>query len=114
MRAVMLLLALAFAAVAQTAQAQQPDTLFLVSNGGRVQTFVIGLNDPARIAEARAIVDGHEKFRVHVSGTIVKQPAWYNRPWTFHLAPDSIQFCRAAGGVRGRPAWSARLSDRGR
>lgn len=58
----------------------------------RSDTFVIELLDPIRIAHARAILNGTEKRAVHVSGRIMKEVARYNRPWHFHLDPQTIKF----------------------
>lgn len=57
---------------------------------GSLNAFVFKLADPARIAEARAIVAN--KSGLHVQGTIVKAPVPYNPAWTFHLEPSSIRF----------------------
>jgi uncharacterized protein (TIGR03437 family) len=54
------------------------------------QTFVIRLLDPALIQQARAILAATEGK--HVMGKIVKAPAFYNTPLSFHLDPHSIQF----------------------
>ena len=54
------------------------------------QTFVIRLLEPALIQQARAILASTEGKQV--MGKIVKAPASYNTPWSFHLDPHSIQF----------------------
>lgn len=54
--------------------------------------FVIQLFDAAKIAHARRILRGEELSRVHVHGTVVKEPAPYNPGWSFHLDPISIDF----------------------
>lgn len=54
------------------------------------ETFVIRLVDPALIQQARAILAAPEGKQV--MGKIVKAPAFYNTPWSFHLDPHSIQF----------------------
>jgi hypothetical protein len=53
---------------------------------------VIKLTDPERIQEARDIISGREKEKVHVTGIIVKSPAAYNPGWRFHYDPASISF----------------------
>src|SRR5262249_50105929 len=58
--------------------------------------FVIKLTDPAKIQKARDILSGKETNARHVSGVIVKQPACYNTPWSFHLDPQSIEFFQSA------------------
>jgi len=55
-------------------------------------TFVIRLEDPVRIAQARAILSGAEADQIHVSGRIVKSRAAYNAAWSYHLDPPSIAF----------------------
>jgi len=55
-------------------------------------TFTILLTDTARIQEARDIVRGVQTDRVSVMGTIIKAPASYNPPWSYHLDPASIEF----------------------
>jgi hypothetical protein len=58
--------------------------------------FVIELIEPCKIEHARRILRGEEPSRVHVQGTIVKEPAAYNPGWSYHLAPQSIEFFEAA------------------
>jgi hypothetical protein len=60
------------------------------------ETFVFKLTDPQRIAEARAILSGEQKDRIHVMGKIVKSRAPYNPNWDFHIAPESISFFQVA------------------
>ncbi len=55
------------------------------------ETFIFELTDPAKIQEARNILSGLEGPR-HIQGTIIKQPAVYNPPWSYHLDPASISF----------------------
>jgi len=54
--------------------------------------FTILLTDAARIQQARDIIAGVETDEVRVMGTVVKSAAFYNPPWSYHLAPGSIQF----------------------
>jgi hypothetical protein len=56
------------------------------------QEFVFELTDPAKIAEAQAILSGKETFKVHVMGKIVKSRKPYNPHWDYHLDPASISF----------------------
>ncbi len=63
------------------------------------ETFIIKLNDPERIDQAKAILNGMEKKAVHVTGVIVKTSASYNDSWRFHLEPDSIDFFEASTEV---------------
>src|SRR5687767_1721533 len=55
-------------------------------------TFVFKLTDPERIQEARDILSGKEKGKMHVGGIVVTKPAPYNSPWHYHLEPESISF----------------------
>ena len=54
----------------------------------RPETVVFKLNDPARIAEARALIGQHKI----VLGTVIKERVNYNRARRFHLEPGSIGF----------------------
>ncbi|HEX8071695.1 MAG TPA: PQQ-dependent sugar dehydrogenase [Pyrinomonadaceae bacterium] len=76
-----------------------PDTpapaYFVFDGPPHPETFTIKLDDPAQIARARSLV-GQSKI---VAGVIIKQPATYNRPWSFQLAPSSITFVDVATEV---------------
>ena len=52
--------------------------------------FVFKLTDPARIREAREILE--KKLPKRVSGRVVTAPQPYNRPWHFHLDPATVEF----------------------
>jgi hypothetical protein len=65
----------------------------------RKDTFVIELRDPDRIAEARRILAGNATDGTHVGGIIIKQPAPYNVPWSYHLDPSTICFFEVATEV---------------
>ncbi len=67
---------------------------FTDTNG--TSRFVIQLLDPGKIEHARRILRGEEQSRVHVIGRIVKRPAAYNPGWSYHLAPDTIDFFEMA------------------
>ncbi len=58
--------------------------------------FVIKLVEPEKIEHARRILRGEETSRIHVQGTVVKEPAGYNPGWSYHLAPESIDFFEMA------------------
>lgn len=60
------------------------------------ETFTIMLTDTARIQEARDILNGTQLQKIHVMGTIVKSPAYYNPSWSYHIAPASIEFFEVA------------------
>lgn len=55
-------------------------------------TFVIQLIDPQNIAHARALLSGRKQNPSQVMGIIIKEPAPYNAPWSYHLDPPSISF----------------------
>jgi hypothetical protein len=56
------------------------------------RTFVVEIPSRQRIAEARAIIDGNEKKKIHVSGILVKTAVAYNKPWRWFIEPSSIEF----------------------
>jgi len=57
-------------------------------------SFVIMLENPDQIAQARALLAGNAKDRraVHINGTVVKGKKDYNPGWNFYLKPYSIGF----------------------
>ncbi|HET7713173.1 MAG TPA: Ig-like domain-containing protein [Patescibacteria group bacterium] len=76
-------------------QTGQPQEAFFVFDvPPNPETFVFKLTDPLKIQEARNLLAGGNK-RI-VSGIIIKQPAYYNSPWTFHLDSKSITFPEVA------------------
>ena len=82
---------IAFAAVpicGQQGGAQE--AYFVFRTDSHPETFVIKLTDPQKIQQARDIIATGE--RKIVSGTIIKQPVYYNSPWSYHLDPKSIGF----------------------
>jgi hypothetical protein len=58
--------------------------------------FVIKLIEQAKIEHAREILRREETRKVHLMGTIIKEPVTYNPPWHYHLKPESIQFFEMA------------------
>lgn len=75
---------------------QSEEAWFMFDNPPRRETFIIKLTDPAKIQKARDILDGRETDARQVSGVIVKEPVYYNPPWSFHLDPQSIEFFEVA------------------
>ena len=59
-------------------------------------TFTIMLTDTAKIREAREIASGVQTDEVSMMGTIVKDCAFYNPDWSYHLDPASIEFIAVA------------------
>lgn len=74
------------------ASAEGTEAYFTVGSQAGKETFAIRLTDQAKIREARAIISGMQADRTHVEGRIVREPADYNGPWSFHLAPESMVF----------------------
>nr|WP_244923979.1 calmodulin [Enhygromyxa salina] len=56
------------------------------------QEFIFQLTDPKKIQEARDILAGKERERVHVMGRVQKSKAPYNPAWSYHLDPATISF----------------------
>ena len=63
------------------------------------RTFVIDLLSKQMVKEARDIVDGVETRKIHVMGTLIKEPRPYNWPWSWHLDPSTIEFFENATEV---------------
>src|SRR5918996_1781651 len=97
---------LAFCLIVVTAvpicgQGDAQEAYFIFKNNSAPETFVIKLTDPQKIQEARDILaDGTPKI---VAGTIIKQPVYYNSPWSYHLDPKSIRFIDAGAEVCDAP-----------
>ena len=72
---------------------------FMFDYPPRKETFVFKLTDPKRIKEARDILSGKQKDKIHVSGLVVKRPVSYNHPWKFYLNPQSISFFQVSTEV---------------
>ena len=73
---------------AQTVQPQEAFFVFEVPPDP--ETVVFKLTDALKIQEARNILASGKPRTI--SGTLIKQPVYYNSPWTFHLDPRSITF----------------------
>jgi hypothetical protein len=70
--------------------AAEPCAYFLFDCPPRKERFVLCLEDPKKIAEARAILN--DEAERHVHGTLVDSPIFYNEPWRFHVEPSSVNF----------------------
>ena len=68
------------------------DAYFRFTDTNGRPRFVIKLVEQNKIEHARRILRGEERLRIHVQGTIVKAPAFYNPGWSFHLSPESVDF----------------------
>ena len=44
------------------------------------------------IKKARGIISGRITQGTSIEGDIVKEPVWYNKPWSWYLNSDSINF----------------------
>ena len=75
------------------------EAYFVFDSPPRRDLFVIRLTDPVKIQKARDILSGREKDARHVGGVIIKEPACYNTPWSYHLDSQSIDFFHAATEV---------------
>lgn len=72
------------------------EAYFVMEVPPRKDNFVVKLTDPAKIQKARDLVSGRDQSATQVTGIIVKQPACYNPPWSFHYDPESISFFDSA------------------
>jgi hypothetical protein len=63
------------------------------------RTFVIELLDLALVKHARAIVAGRITKGTSVEGDIIKELRPYNKPWSWHLDPATINFFERATEV---------------
>ncbi len=70
--------------------AQPAEVYFEFDTISRPHTFVIKMVDPVQIQLARDILSGKNQIPHFPYGRIVKEPACYNIPWSFHLDPQSI------------------------
>ncbi|MER5325286.1 BP74-related protein [Streptosporangium roseum] len=94
------LAAVTMLALATPAQAQPADTAHHSADTAAYFEFtditqekaVLKLTDPAKIQHARDLISGATTDEPHVIGRIVKRPAPYNRPWSYHYNPDTIDF----------------------
>jgi hypothetical protein len=55
-------------------------------------TFVFTLVDASKIKEAREILA--KKLKMHIMGTLEKSPVTYNKPWHYHLRPETVSFLK--------------------
>lgn len=69
-----------------------PEAFFRFTDVHGKPKFVIRLVDVDKIDHARRILNGEEVRRVHVQGTIVKEPTDYNPGWNYHLNSETIDF----------------------
>ena len=84
-------LIVAFTAVPICGQQSEPvEAYFIFDCPPNTETFVFKLTDPQTIQQARDIIA--TGARNMVAGTLIKQPVYYNSPWSYHLDPKSIGF----------------------
>lgn len=93
-----LILIVIFIAVPVSGQQDDPSAAYFVFDyPPNTSTFVIKVTDPQTIQQARDILaTGARRI---ISGTIIKQPVYYNAPWSYHLDPKSIRFTGFAAEV---------------
>jgi len=72
------------------------EAFFALTTADNAPEFIFKLTDPARIEEARRILSGDEKSKIHVHGRLIKRPQPYNPRWSFYLDPDTINFFEMA------------------
>jgi hypothetical protein len=88
------------ASVPASSGAQPATAYFAIQTQPHERQFVVGMTDPATIAEARALIRRHESKIVNgiiVTKRIPSNPAWgfhYN-PATVRLADFTIEVCDA-------------------
>lgn len=89
------ILEITVSATLPTLAEDQSQAYFQVKDSAE-KIYVIKLVESHKIEHARKILSGEQTKRVHVQGTIVKEPATYNEGWDFHLQPSSIDFFEMA------------------
>ncbi|HEU4511362.1 MAG TPA: Ig-like domain-containing protein [Pyrinomonadaceae bacterium] len=82
------------AAVPVRGQQSATEAYFVFKTGGGPETFVFKLTDPQTIQQARTLIA--TGTRMILSGIIIKQPVYYNSPWSYHLDPKTIRFTDGA------------------
>jgi len=70
--------------------AEPSDALFeILSSATSGETFRIQVNDPSQIAALESLIgQGNRKI---VSGALRRGHGGFNTPWSWHMAPDSIE-----------------------
>ncbi|MCI0389657.1 MAG: hypothetical protein MOB07_12970 [Acidobacteria bacterium] len=86
-------------AIIRSSTASSEEAYFVFDVQPRPETFTVRITDPAKIKTARDILSGVEKNVIGIIGAIVKSPACYNPPWSFHLDPESMAFFGVAPEV---------------
>lgn len=64
---------------------------FIVSDGESPRNFIIKLETPERVLMAREIISG-QLPTLHVQGNIIRESVSYNRGWSYHIDPGSVEF----------------------
>lgn len=77
-----------------------PDTsaYFTVNDGQSLRNFIIRLDDPVKISQARDQIAGRSPKK-HITGIIITRPVDYNPNYSFHYDPDTIEFFESATEV---------------
>ncbi len=72
------------------------EAYFALTTADNAPEFIFKLTDEDRIAEARRILSGEEKNKIHVHGRLSRSKAPYNPRWNFYLKPETINFFEVA------------------
>ncbi len=72
-------------------------TVYNVTGDSTVsQQFVVKITNALTIQQARTVLTEPESERPHVRGIVVKAPAYFNSPWSFHVDPATVGFFDAS------------------
>jgi hypothetical protein len=77
------------ASVPTSSGAQPAFAYFAIQTQPHERPFVVGMTDPATIAEARELIRRHQSKIVN--GIIVTKPVPYNPAWGFHYTPSTVR-----------------------
>ncbi|MET9952250.1 calmodulin-binding protein [Streptomyces sp. NPDC006339] len=87
-----LLMAVTGAATSAPVTAEAADPAYFEFTDITRERAVVRLDDPEKIAHARALVNGETTERPHLVGRIAKSQAAYNPRWSFHFRPETVDF----------------------
>ena len=87
-----ILSALLFASLAGPGAAAACPAFFEIEVGPFPERFVVKLTQPAKIAHARRILSGEVTEQTQILGKVRRRSAPWNEPWSFILAPRTVEF----------------------